>query len=348
MTAPSLTSGSDDALLKRVDAVVSNIRRETAQLLVLLIEVEDARADLRAGYPSMFEFCVRRLGLSEGETYRRLAAAAVVRKIPKLLPYIQRNEVHLSRIALLREHLTADNLEELLTATRGMSNFQVQEVIAGRSPKPDVPGRMRKLPAIDTENAVNPAVRPSVEPRAEDRYRLQVTISREVRDMIERARDRMSHVIPNGDLSALVEAAFRALDEKLERKRFGETSREPKKKAPKEKPGVKKAKAKSKAKSTGPSDETRRRVFKRDGEQCTYRSADGRRCSSRKCLELDHIISRAKGGSDDEDNLRVRCRAHNGLHAEDTFGKEHVRSRIEARQRKAAAKKRARAAAKTT
>ena len=346
MTAPSLTSGSDDALLKRVDAVVSNIRRETAQLLVLLIEVEDARADLRAGYPSMFEFCVRRLGLSEGETYRRLAAAAVVRKIPKLLPYIQRNEVHLSRIVLLREHLTADNLEELLTATRGMSNFQVQEVIAGRSPKPDVPGRMRKLPAVDTENAVKPAVRPSVEPRAEDRYRLQVTISREVRDMIERARDRMSHVIPNGDLSALVEAAFRALDEKLERKRFGETSREPKKKAPKEKPGVKKAKAKSK--STGPSEETRRRVFKRDGEQCTYRSADGRRCSSRKCLELDHIISRAKGGSDDEDNLRVRCRAHNGLHAEDTFGKEHVRSRIEARQRKAAAKKSARAAAKAT
>lgn len=338
MTAPSLTSGSDDALLKRVDAVVSNIRRETAQLLVLLIEVEDARADLRAGYPSMFEFCVRRLGLSEGETYRRLAAAAVVRKIPKLLPYIQRNEVHLSRIVLLREHLTADNLEELLTATRGMSNFQVQEVIAGRSPKPDVPGRMRKLPAVDTENAVKPAVRPSVEPRAEDRYRLQVTISREVRDMIERARDRMSHVIPNGDLSALVEAAFRALDEKLERKRFGETSREPKK-APKKKPAIKKAK------STGPSEETRRRVFKRDGEQCTYRSADGRRCSSRKCLEIDHIISRAKGGSDDEDNLRVRCRAHNGLHAEETFGKEHVRSRIEARQRKAAAKKRARAGA---
>ena len=34
------------------------------------------------------------------------------------------------------------------------------------------------------------------------------------------------------------------------------------------------------------------------------------------------------------DRLRILCRAHNGLHAEEVFGKEHVARAIELRRRK--------------
>ena len=53
--------------------------------------------------------------------------------------------------------------------------------------------------------------------------------------------------------------------------------------------------------------------------QCTYVSDDGARCEERAWLEIDHIVARAKGGSDEPENLRVRCRSHNQLHAEETF-----------------------------
>ncbi|MEA2752875.1 MAG: hypothetical protein QOI41_7018, partial [Myxococcales bacterium] len=45
-------------------------------------------------------------------------------------------------------------------------------------------------------------------------------------------------------------------------------------------------------------------------------------------------LSRALGGSDEASNLRVRCRAHNRLHAEEVFGKEHVARAVDFRQRK--------------
>ena len=78
---------------------------------------------------------------------------------------------------------------------------------------------------------------------------------------------------------------------------------------------------------------TRREVFARDGEQCSYVDSEGRRCECRTRLELDHIQPRALGGGDDASNLRTRCRPHNLYAAEEIFGKEHVAARIHCRQR---------------
>jgi hypothetical protein len=79
----------------------------------------------------------------------------------------------------------------------------------------------------------------------------------------------------------------------------------------------------------------KREVFARDGEQCTYvDEATGERCKERAFLELDHQQPRARGGAPICSNLRVRCRAHNRLHAEECFGRAHVEQRIDFRRRK--------------
>jgi 5-methylcytosine-specific restriction endonuclease McrA len=78
----------------------------------------------------------------------------------------------------------------------------------------------------------------------------------------------------------------------------------------------------------------RRAVFDRDGGRCTYVSPDGHRCDSRWQLELDHVQPAALGGASTVENTRLRCKAHNTLHAEETFGREHMarrRRRPEAR-----------------
>ncbi len=80
---------------------------------------------------------------------------------------------------------------------------------------------------------------------------------------------------------------------------------------------------------------TRRAVFERDGEQCTFTDDQGNRCPSRTHLELDHATPRARGGRDDAQNLRVVCRAHNRLYAEQAFGREHIDDHVrEARNKK--------------
>ncbi len=321
MSGPTTESLSDEDVLRGVEHVLAKGHHLTAQLLRLLIEVEDRRLHLRAAYSSMSDYCVRHLGLSEGAAFRRITAARLVRRFPSLLPRVERGEVHLSLLVRLRHHLTAENVEELVEATRGKTKYEVAELLAQRAPRPDAPATMRKLPTIHTANAVEAIVEPGVEPIAESRYRLQLTISREVRDKIERVRDLMMHSNPTRDLTAVVERAVDVLLDKLEKQRLGKTSRpvEP------PRPLANTSQRVSRA--------VRRKVFERDGERCTFVADNGRRCASRRLLELDHIVPRSQGGSDGEDNLRVRCRAHNGLHAEDVFGASYVRSRIHLRQR---------------
>ena len=178
MTAAKPASPSIEDLVLRVDDVLAKGRRLTGQLLLLLIDIEDRRVEFEGAYPSMLELCIRRFGMSEGRACRHLAASRLLRECPKLLRYIESGDIHLSRVSQLRHVLNADNVDELVAATRGKSKYEVAELIRHGSPRPAVRGRMRKLPTFRTDAELAPADEPPSEPRAESRYRLQMTISR--------------------------------------------------------------------------------------------------------------------------------------------------------------------------
>lgn len=62
-------------------------------------------------------------------------------------------------------------------------------------------------------------------------------------------------------------------------------------------------------------------LWQRAGSQCEYTDKKtNKRCSSKFGLERDHIVPRAKGGSNAIQNLRLLCRAHNQLEARRHFG----------------------------
>jgi 5-methylcytosine-specific restriction endonuclease McrA len=69
---------------------------------------------------------------------------------------------------------------------------------------------------------------------------------------------------------------------------------------------------------------TRRAVVERDGLRCTWVGPDGTRCDSQAWLEHDHITPRGQGGSDEPANIRIRCRPHNRLAAEQTYGQQTI------------------------
>jgi hypothetical protein len=122
----------------------------------------------------------------------------------------------------------------------------------------------------------------------------------------------MSHANPSRDLAVIVERAIDLLIDKLETAVLAKkkTSRVAQSRPAKDPGAVARAE--------------RRTVFERDGMQCTYVGPDGRRCTSRAFLQIDHIEERARGGCGKSKNLRVRCAAHNRIEAERSFGREHV------------------------
>lgn len=323
-----LAALGDDVVLARLERAVAGARRLCAEIIVLLLEVEERRLDLKTACPSLFEFCVRRLGMSNGTAFRHITAARLARRFPTLIGRIERGEVHLSALAQLRDYLTAKNVDQVIDAARGKNRYEVAELVARLSPRPDLPSRMRKIPTARTAAVVSPAHRLAIEPLTEARYRVQFTASRTLRDKIGYVRDLMRHSNPTGDLEAIFEYAVDAAIERLRKTRRAAIDRQP------ERQGTDLHAPTPAAKQPTISRAVRREVFARDGEQCTFVDAKGRRCDARGFLQLDHVKSRALGGSNGAQNLRVRCFGHNHLHAEETFGKNYINSRIHLRQRK--------------
>ncbi len=70
----------------------------------------------------------------------------------------------------------------------------------------------------------------------------------------------------------------------------------------------------------------RDRVHVRDQGQCKFKGPDGRRCESRRALQIDHVRPVKTGGDGTEVNLRVLCAYHNRLEAERILGWRYKRA----------------------
>ena len=184
-----------------------------------------------------------------------------------------------------------------------------------------------------------PSRRRDLEALSADRFGVHFTADAELKELLERARALASHRLPKSDLSSLMRLVLTSFVKREEARRFA-VGRKPRRakadagharaSSPRETPpgGV-----------SGPGKRSRhvpaavrRAVYLRDHGQCSFASEDGRRCEARSLLELDHIEPWGKLGSAGVDNIRLRCRAHNQLHARECFGARHIEAKIAARR----------------
>jgi hypothetical protein len=332
---------SDNELLQGLQVMRNAERHTVVHVVAHLAEVEDRRLHLQAGHSSLFDYCLRRLGMSEGEAFRRVTAARLSRRFPTILELLAAGHIHLCAILELRDYLTPQNHQELLREASHKTRRAVKELLARHAPKAEVASTIRKLPpprqvttevlaaAVEPQNpAANPVpsappapsplalpvppTRPKtlVEPLREDRYRLQLNASIELKRKLELARDLMTHSNPSGDLAVVVERALDLLVDKLQRQRLAQTTR-PRNNA--KKPDKRRV-----------SNAVRRAVVERDGLQCAYVSPDGQRCTSRQFLQFHHEHAWALGGKSTEENIKFYCFAHNQLVAEQDFGRDKI------------------------
>jgi predicted restriction endonuclease len=74
--------------------------------------------------------------------------------------------------------------------------------------------------------------------------------------------------------------------------------------------------------------EVQRAVRERDGDQCSFNDAEGRRCSAKRFLTIEHIDPFAKGGRTTVDNCCLLCQSHNAHRARQVFGEDHIQNKI--------------------
>jgi len=412
-----LKSLADDELLAGISSIALRRNQITAEFLAYLAELDERQIFLDLGFASLFEFCVEKLGLCESTAGRHIAAARVCRNHPQVFALVASGALHASALSLLRKHLSPENAAELFELCTHRSTRKVEELLAGRFPRPDVRDLVRRLtrfaipggvpaqagltldverpsetkptealprePSVPLQTAfvesrarepattlgalgAPEALKPSrFEPLSPDRYGVHFTADGEFRELLERVRGLAGHRLPSGDLMTLLKRGLEAYERELTKERFA-VGRKPRRSrgvapAPSSAPSESELSAPDLVKpELAPPDPSNldtqstpkpnpnpkrhvpaavaRAVFLRDGQQCNYVAPDGRRCSARRCLELDHVDPWAEGGESTIENLRLRCRAHNQRYARQYFGKSRVESVVQrARRRRAGA-----------
>ena len=274
------TSLSDEELVSQIASLCLEGRRLVARLIVHLIEVEDRGLDKKSACSSMWAFCTERLRMSEGETSRRLNAAKLARRFPSVLGRLERGDVHVSALRQLGPYLKEENVDAILDEAKGKTRSELDEMIARLFPRPNAP--TVEIPFVTSMTTATASATPPpalacparIEPLSATGVLVQMTMTAEGYADLKRAKELLGHCIPDGDTVKVIERALRTLVEDLEKDRRAKTSR-PQASARPSKPGHIPA-------------ATRRKVFARDGEQCTYLDSEGRRCECRTRLELDH------------------------------------------------------------
>jgi hypothetical protein len=201
----------------------------------------------------------------------------------------------------------------------------VEVLLASVAPNSEPPAQVSS--ASDQLVPERVGTRGQIMPLSPGRYGVKFTMSQSAHDKLRRAQELMSHQVPSSDIATVVERALESLIVRLERAKFARTDR------PRQNGGQIPRRDRSRHIPA----EVKRAVRERDGDQCTYVSAPGHRCTERKFLEYDHADPFAREGPTTVDNIRLRCRAHNQYEAECVFGMEFMkRKRADAQRQRAA------------
>jgi hypothetical protein len=137
---------TDDELEKEMKFIAEKERRNLASLLVHLAEFDRRRASDRKGHPSLFSYCVRVLRYDEGGAYRRIHAARVYRRYPKILTALEKGELNLTSLLLLSPILTEENHSALFSEAAGKTKREIETLVAAHDPRPPLPDSLRRLP----------------------------------------------------------------------------------------------------------------------------------------------------------------------------------------------------------
>src|SRR5262249_12451838 len=290
-----------------------------AEILVLIGEADARKMYLEEGYPSMHAWCIEFFHFSKDVAYKRIHAARAARNYPVLLDAVEQARLHLSAVRLIAPHLTPENVEELVAAATHCTCEEIEEMLAPRvvrletmldgsaahaneialTPAPSsevslmIPQQAARpvdpMPALLTELAPQSPVAQNLEPPPlptsslhakveQPEPMVAVYLTKQAHEMVQRAQALLGRDASTVVVLGLVEVISRA-----EKGKFGATDK-PRRPRPRRRQG-------------GIPAHERRIVWKRDQGQCTFPGENGKRCSTRRNLEYDHITPVARGGT---------------------------------------------------
>jgi hypothetical protein len=280
----------------------------------------------KLGYKDIFEFARVELGLSEGSVYRRLSALKLSEEFPQVRESLATGKTTLSNVAELQTFfkkeeragnaLSVETKKDWLERAETLSSRELKTEIFAKASAP------AQCELRERTRVISPEV-----------VEIRIAVSPEFLRKIEKLKDYLSHALPGATTTEVIEKLVTDELTRQEKKRFSQFEKKEKKNdegvasvrtpAPEETSSESSPEEISQKESTAEtagetandpraiSAENKRMVWTHAQGQCEYRSPEGRRCTARRYLEIDHVQPVAHGGGSELGNLRLTCRLHN-------------------------------------
>ena len=238
----SLTHLSNKSLRSELTTKAAREKEATAELLAHIAEFDERKLYLLEAFPSMLDYCISELHLSEEAAKKRLWVARAGRGCPGVFEALASGRVHLAGLIVLARHLSPQNARELLAAAEHKSREEIERLVAERFPKLDVPAQVTPIPGAplscadegspgNVRDAVSqalagaetPPARSSddVKPHSAESFAVQFTRSRKADERFRYAQTLLGSRVKSGNLAEVYARAIEALITKLEKIRFG-------------------------------------------------------------------------------------------------------------------------------
>ena len=302
----NLKNLSNVELLKQAAAAVKTERTATADVVRYLQEVDRRKLYFESGCTSLFQFLRKVYGYCDPSAQMRVNAVRLLNDIPEIEAKLDSGEVSLTVASNIQSFLFAEkklnrpysqNAKiELIEACSSLSCKDVQREFARRNPEIEK--------------------RESVRFTSADRLRVSHSVSVALEEKLRRIKLLWSHVDPNMSREDLLGRMAEITLDQIDPLRKTERTRKRKEEVKRVHHGADLLISNEVAERTRYiSAEANRETLERNADQgCEFVDRKtGEICRSKFQLQRDHITPWSQGGSNESENLRVYCAAHNRL-----------------------------------
>ncbi len=274
----NLNNLNNKELQKSVEVAVKNERDSIIIVLRHLKEIESRRLHLDLGFKSLFEYCHIQLKYSRAESYARIASMRLMKDVKLVEEKIETGKLSLTHAVDLFASINKNERET------GVKLSQAQKI--------SLVEKIENCSTRESERVLEEELKVESVPNAVKTQNLKLD-NKTFQDLKKLAKE-----MDIDDPLELIKLLIKEKSNEIK------TLKNDKK--------IVKVEKTADTTTRYVPKQLKRDLLKEASYQCQYVAVDGRRCSAKTHLEVDHhIVPFCTGGRTIKSNLKIMCKQHN-------------------------------------